>query len=52
MFELFPEHIQSDFLMAKQFAHFIFGAHLRYNVILSNGENEEVNKSGKNGMLV
>ena len=44
MFDFFPEHIQSDFLMAKQFADYIFGAHLRYNVILSNGENEEVNE--------
>ena len=44
MFEIFPEQIQSDFLMAKQFADFIFGAHIRYNVILSNGEDEEVNQ--------
>ncbi|MFZ0446466.1 MAG: hypothetical protein WAM95_17925 [Bacillus sp. (in: firmicutes)] len=44
MLDFFPEHIKSDFLMAKQFADYIFGAHLRYNVILSNGENEAVNE--------
>lgn len=37
-----PDDIVSDIRMAKEFADFIFGAHIRYNVLLSNGEDEDV----------
>ncbi|CCJ34302.1 DUF6361 family protein [Caloramator australicus] len=39
---LFPDDIKKDFFMARDFANFIYGAHIRYNVILSNGEDERV----------
>ncbi len=42
MINLFPENIKSDYLMAKEFADFILGAHLRYNVILSKGEDDDI----------
>ncbi|WP_147533027.1 DUF6361 family protein [Bacillus marasmi] len=42
MLEQFPEQIRSDYQMAKSFAEFIYGAHLRYNVILSNHEDDGV----------
>lgn len=44
MLPQFPEKIRSDYRIAKAFADFIYGAHIRYNVILSNGEDEEVNE--------
>jgi len=43
MINLFPDDIKSDYLMAKEFGDFIYGAHLRYNVILSKGEDENIN---------
>ncbi|WP_019240887.1 MULTISPECIES: DUF6361 family protein [Bacillus] len=39
-----PDHIKADFKMATDFSEFIFGAIIRYNVILSDGKNEEANK--------
>lgn len=35
-----PENIKSDYVMAKKFGQFIYGANIRYNVILSNSENK------------
>lgn len=35
-----PDNIKSDYDMAKKFGQFIYGANIRYNVILSNSENE------------
>lgn len=42
MINLFPENMKSDYLMAKEFADFILGAHLRYNVILSKGADDDI----------
>lgn len=42
MLPIFPEKIQSDYIMAKEFSDFIYGAHIRYNVVLSKGEDEEL----------
>lgn len=36
-----PDHLKDDYMMAKRFSEFVSGANIRYNVILSNGENEE-----------
>ncbi|WP_045213107.1 DUF6361 family protein [Desulfonatronovibrio magnus] len=36
-----PESIRQDFEMARDFSRFIFGASLRYNLILSEGRNEK-----------
>lgn len=36
--------LQKQFLLAKQFADFIYGTHLRYNVILSKGESSDILK--------
>ena len=33
--------------MAVRFSEFIYGANIRYNIILSNGENEDANKPGE-----
>lgn len=40
----FPDDLKADYMMAKQFSDFIFGAHLHYNVILSKGEDEDLNE--------
>ena len=37
-----PEGIRKDYYLAKTFADFIYGAHIRYNVILLKGENEDI----------
>lgn len=37
-----PVHLKVHYLLAKQFADFIYGTHLRYNVILSKGESDDV----------
>lgn len=39
-----PEDIRNDYEMAMRFSDFIYGANIRYNVILSNGENEDANE--------
>ncbi|MDD2228751.1 MAG: DUF6361 family protein [Candidatus Cloacimonetes bacterium] len=39
-----PALLKNQFLLAKQFADFIYGTHLRYNVILSKGENSDILK--------
>ena len=43
MINLLPDSIEKDYFMAKEFADFIYGAHLRYNVLLSKGEDDNVN---------
>lgn len=43
MINLLPDTMKADYLMAKAFADFIYGAHLRYNMILSNGADKKVN---------
>lgn len=37
-----PIHLKHEFLLAKAFSNFIFGAHIRYNVIFSNGKDERM----------
>lgn len=37
-----PFELKNYYLLAKQFADFIYGTHLRYNVILSKGESNDV----------
>ena len=37
-----PEKLRSDFNLAKKFSDFIYGAHIRYNVIFSDGEDERM----------
>lgn len=37
-----PVQITDHYLLAKQFADFIYGAHLRYNAILSKGESNDI----------
>ena len=37
-----PLELRNQYFLAKQFADFIYGTHLRYNVILSKGENIKV----------
>lgn len=39
-----PEDIKNDYEMAKDFSEFIYGANIRYNSILYNGNNEEINE--------
>jgi hypothetical protein len=39
-----PDILKNQFLLAKQFADFIYGIHLRYNVILSKGESSDILK--------
>jgi hypothetical protein len=43
MMNILPENIRKDFILAKEFADFIYGAHLRYNVLLSREEDDIVN---------
>ena len=43
MLNLFPENLKADYILAKEFADFIYGAQLRYNVILSKGKSDDVN---------
>lgn len=39
---ILPEKLRSDFILAKKFSDFIYGAHIRYNVIFSDGEDEHM----------
>ena len=39
----FPEHIQEDYYLALAFSDFIFVARTLYNIIISQGENENAN---------
>lgn len=40
--EILPDHIKRYYLLAKDFAEFIYGAHIRYNVIYSNYEETDI----------
>ena len=40
--DLLPSDIKQDYLLAKGFSDFIYGAHLRYNVIFSNYQDENM----------
>lgn len=37
-----PEMMKDDYIMARDFAKFIYGAQIRYNVIFTKGQDEEV----------
>lgn len=39
--EILPDELRRSVRLAKSFAHFIYGAHIRYNVIFSNGEDAD-----------
>ncbi|MHB8064917.1 MAG: DUF6361 family protein [Ruminiclostridium sp.] len=39
-----PDMMKSDYIMARDFAQFIYGAQIRYNFIFTKGENEQVNE--------
>ena len=41
--ELMPPQMLRDYQHARDFAHFIHGAQIRYNIIYSNGQNEDAN---------
>ena len=43
MIDAFPNDMQADYAMATAFSIFIYGARIRYNVILSDGKNEQAN---------
>ena len=43
----FPEDIQADYWMARDFSEFIFITRIRYNIMLSQGRNEEANEAWK-----
>ena len=40
--DILPSDLRRDYLLAKEFARFIYGAHIRYNVIYSNGMDDTV----------
>lgn len=40
---IFPQDIQEDYRLAKAFSDFIYGARIRYNVVLSQGQNTDAN---------
>lgn len=40
---MLPDNMKSDYRMAKEFADFVFGTHVRYNIILSQGNDDYVN---------
>lgn len=44
IFDQLPTPIQKDYQMAIAFANFIYGAHIRYNVILSLGKDKALNE--------
>jgi len=39
-----PDLMKNDYIMARDFAQFIYGAQIRYNYIFTKGENEQVNE--------
>ena len=43
-----PDQIKNDYMLAKNFADFIIGAHLRYNEIFSNYEDIDAKKAFQN----
>ena len=42
MLPILPEQIRGDYIMAKEFSDFINGAHIRYNILLSKGEHDDI----------
>jgi hypothetical protein len=48
---ILPPEIKSDFLLARDFSQFIVGAHIRYNVIFSNGNDKKMNESFEKWLL-
>lgn len=42
MLNVLPDQMKSDYIMAKEFADFIYGVFIRYNMILSKGKDDEV----------
>lgn len=44
---IMPDKMKNDYIMAKDFAQFIYGAQIRYNYIFSKGENKIVNEEWK-----
>lgn len=40
--KLLPDNIKADYIMSKDFADFIFGMQIRYNVILSKGQDNDI----------
>lgn len=45
MSNILPETLQTDYLLARSFADFAYGIQLRYNMILSKGEAQDINIS-------
>lgn len=43
LIDSFPQEMQNDYAMALAFSVFFYGARIRYNIILSEGKNEEAN---------
>jgi hypothetical protein len=43
--EEFSDSIQRDYKYARAFSDFIFGAQLRYNILLSKGQDQEINEA-------
>lgn len=41
----FPAQLRADYALASAFSHFIFGARIRYNIILSEGKNQKANEA-------
>lgn len=43
LIDRFPQHIQDEYYLAMDFSEFIYVARTLYNIIISDGENEEAN---------
>lgn len=39
-----PEMMKNDYIMARNFAQFIYGAQIRYNIIFTKGQEQQVNE--------
>lgn len=44
MMDQLPEEMKADYVMARDFADFIYGAQIRYNLLLSKGKDDRVNR--------
>lgn len=44
LLSLMPESLRTDYLLAKDFAEFIYGAQIRYNVVFTKGKSEYVDE--------
>ena len=47
LIHLFPSQVQSDYYLAKDFSDFLYVIRTMYNIIVSDGENEEANSEWK-----